>query len=82
MTWAIVSGIITLVGFVVSVGTLVFKLSAVLTRLDVTVKEMGESLRTDRKERDKEHDEMYGELNAHEKKLVEHEIRIHDLERK
>lgn len=81
MTWAIVAGIITLAGFVISIGTLVFKLSAVLTRLDVTVKDMGESFRADRKAKEKEHAEMHETLDDHEKRLQKHELRIHDLER-
>lgn len=81
MTWAIVAGIITLAGFVTSVGTLVFKLSAVLTRLDVTVKELGDSFRSDRKAKEKEHAEMYDTLDDHEKRLQKHELRIHDLEK-
>ena len=81
MSWAIVAGLITLSGFLITVGTLGFKLSAVLTRLDVTVKDMGESLRADRKERDREHADMYGALDDHEKRLQNHELRIHDLEK-
>ena len=81
MTWAIVAGIITLAGFLISVGTLAFKLSSVLTRLDVTVKELGESFRSDRKAKEKEHADMYDTLDDHEKRLQGHEMRIHDLEK-
>ena len=81
MTWAIVAGFITLSGFLVTVGSLGFKLSSVLTRLDVTVKNMGDALSRDRKERNREHEEMYAELTAHGRQLQEHEIRLHDLER-
>ena len=81
MTWAIAAGFITLCGFLITVGSLGFKLSAVLTRLDVTVKSMGESLRAERKERDREHEEIFGTLDDHDKRLQKHELRIHDLEK-
>lgn len=81
MTWEIVVGIIALVGFVVSIGTLLFKLSAVLTRLDVTVKDMQAANAADRKCKEAEHREMYDTLDKHEKTLSDHEMRIHDLER-
>lgn len=80
MTWEIVVGIIALVGFVVSIGALLFKLSAVLTRLEVTVKDMQEANAADRKCKEAEHKEMYDALDEHEKKLFNHEMRIHDLE--
>lgn len=81
MTWAIVAGLITLGSFLITVGMLGFKLSAVLTRLDVTVKNMGDALSRDRKERNREHEEMYAEIEAHGRQLQAHEIRLHDLER-
>ena len=81
MTWEIVVGIIALVGFVVSIGTLLFKLSSILTRLDVTVKDMQAANNADRKIKEAEHKEMYDTLEEHEKRLMNHEIRIHDLER-
>lgn len=81
MTWEIVVGIIALVGFVVSIGTLLFKLSSVLTRLDVTVKDMQAANAADRKNKEEEHKEMYEALDKHSEILSEHEMRIHDLER-
>lgn len=81
MSWEIVAGIIALAGFVISIGTLLFKLSAVLTRLDVTVKDMQAANAADRKHKEAEHAEMYETLDAHGKQLSDHEMRIHDLER-
>ncbi len=81
MSWEIVVGIIALVGFVVSIGTLLFKLSSVLTRLDVTVKDMQAANKADRERKEAEHAEMYDTLEAHGKRLNDHEMRIHDLER-
>jgi hypothetical protein len=81
MSWEIVLGIISLVGFVISIGTLLFKLSAVLTRLDVTVKDMQAANAADRKVKEAQHAEMYGRLDTHEEQLKDHEFRIRDLER-
>ena len=81
MTGEIVVGIISLVGFVVSIGTLLFKLSAVLTRLDVTVKDMQKANADDRKLKEAEHKEMFEILDEHGRTLADHEMRIHDLER-
>lgn len=81
MSWEIVVGIITLVTFVITVGTLLFKLSAVLTRLDVTVKDMQEANKADRKRKEAEHEEIFDTLDAHGQQLNNHEMRIHDLER-
>lgn len=81
MTWAIAAGVISMLGFLITVGTLGFRLSSVLTRLDVTVKDMQEANKADRKHREAEHREMYDTLDDHEKKLQNHEIRLHDLER-
>lgn len=81
MTWEIVAGIIAIAGFVVSIGTPIFKLSAILARLDATVKDMQTANADDRKIKEEEHKEMYGTLDDHEKMLTDHEMRIHDLER-
>lgn len=81
MTWEIVVGITVLLGFVISIGAPLFKLSSILTRLDVTVKDMQEANAADRKCKEAEHKEMYETLDEHEKKLINHEMRIHDLEK-
>ena len=81
MTWEIVVGIIALAGFVISIGAPLFKLSAILTRLDVTVKDMQAANADDRKIKEAEHKEMYDTLDEHGKTLADHEMRIHDLER-
>lgn len=80
MSWEIVVGIISLVGFVISIGTLLFKLSAVLTRLDVTVKDMQAANAADRKVKELEHKKMFDELEKHGSVLSDHETRIRVLE--
>lgn len=71
MTWEIFLGIVALVTFLIAIGGIIYKLSRVLTSLDVTVKGLSETLKdskTDRKE-------------MHEK-LDDHETRISILETK
>ena len=80
MSWEIVVGIITLVSFIVTVGTLLFKLSAVLTRLDVTVKDMQAANQADRKRKEAEHAEMYDTLDKHTETLQKHDHRLTILE--
>jgi sensor histidine kinase YesM len=81
MTWEIVVGITVLLGFVISIGAPLFKLSSILTRLDVTVKDMQEANPADRKCKEAEHKEIFDTLDDHERKWNNHEMRIHDLER-
>jgi sensor histidine kinase YesM len=81
MTWEIVVGITVLFGFVVSIVAPLFKLSSILTRLDVTVKDMQEANAADRKCKEAEHKEIFDTLDDHERKWNNHEMRIHDLER-
>lgn len=72
MTWEIFLGIVALVGFVVSIGGLVYKLSKVLTSLDITVKGLSETLKdskTDRKE-------IHKKIDDHEKRIVTLEFKV------
>ena len=66
MTWEIFLGIVALVGFVVSIGGIIYKLAKVLTSLDITVKGLSETLKdskTDRKE-------MHKKIDDHETRIV------------
>ena len=72
MTWEIFLGIVALVGFLISIGGIIFKLSRVLTSLDVTVKGLSETLKdskTDRKE-------MHEKLDDHETRIVKLETKV------
>lgn len=69
MTWEIFLGIVALVGFVVSIGGIIYKLSKVLTSLDITVKGLSETLKDSKSDRKEMH-----------KKIDDHETRINVLE--
>lgn len=72
MTWEIFLGIVALVGFLISIGGIIFKLSRVLTSLEATVKSLTETLqdsKTDRKD-------MHKKLDNHETRLVKLETKV------
>lgn len=84
MTWEILAALITIVGCLVTLGTVLVKvtnkLTQTLTALDDTInnlqKELGE-FKTHNKE---SHLRIYDRLEVHDEKLSDHETRIHDLE--
>lgn len=72
MTWEIFLGIVALVTFLIAIGGIIYKLSRVLTSLDVTVKGLSETLKdskTDRKE-------MHEKLDDHETRIVKLETKV------
>lgn len=69
MTWEIFLGIVALVGFLISIGGIIYKLSKVLTSLDITVKGLSETLKDSKTDRKEIH-----------KKIDDHEQRIGKLE--
>ena len=81
MTWEIALGIIALAGFLITVGTLVFKLASALSRMEASVKGLRESFAAERKEKEKKHGEMSAEMKAQAETIRRLELRIHDLER-
>lgn len=81
MEWQIIASLITLIGCAISLGTILAKLVKVLTKLDITVANQGDQLKSFKEAADEEHRHFEKELNAHGRKLQEHELRIHDLER-
>lgn len=76
MTWEIVVGLITLVGALVSLGTVLAKLVCVLTRLDDTSKSLKNAIEQNEKRNQNAHDDMEDKLEDHENRLDDHESRI------
>jgi hypothetical protein len=75
MTWEIATGIIALVGFLVTIGTMVGKLVHTLTRLDITLKALIAEDKANAEISKKDRKEIHRQLD-------DHELRIHDLELK
>lgn len=80
MTWEIVVGLITLAGILITFGTIVAKNASVMTELKCAVKELNETIGTNDKRNSDSHSRLFSKQNEHDKKLDEHELRIHDLE--
>lgn len=75
MTWEIVVGIIALVGFLITIGTMVGKLVQTLTRLDITLKTVVAEDKANAEKSKADRREIHRQLD-------DHELRIHDLELK
>lgn len=82
MTWETVLGIIELAGFLITAITIGWKFSAMVTRLETSLNNTVETFREDRKQKEKEHEEIWETVDEHSGILQRHEMRIHDLERK
>lgn len=72
MTWEIFLGIVALVGFFISIGGIIFKLSRVLTTLEATVKSLKEMLDDSKDDRQG----MHKKLDNHETRLVKLETKV------
>lgn len=81
MTWEIALGVIALCGFCVTAGTLAARLASVLARLDASVRELSQSIADERRSNSREHEQMRAALDAQQKQLAQHGLRLHDLER-
>ncbi len=81
MSWDIISDAITLIGCVIALGTVLYKLSVVLTKLDISVTHLTERIGTFEKEADSEHRRLENKIDDNSDTLSNHETRIHDLER-
>lgn len=83
MTWEIVTGLIVIVGALVSLGTVLAKLIKTLTTLDVTLKNLQENINKDSESNSKTHDRIFDKLDDHEGRIsyLEHEDRGNSIER-
>lgn len=86
MTWEILAALITIVGCLVTLGTVLVKvtnkLTQTLTGLDDTLKHLQRELNDFKSANKESHSRIYSRLDEHDKTLEDHETRIHDLERK
>lgn len=75
MSWEIVAGVITLSGFLITVGTLAAKLAGVLSRLETSVRELTETIAEVRRENLGEHRAMQQRLEGHENRITVLEVK-------
>lgn len=71
MTWEILAALITIVGSLVALGTVLAKLIRVLTRLDDTVKQLRADLDRQRADNKESHKRIYDKLDDHEHRIIE-----------
>ena len=63
MSWEIVVGLITLVGFIGSIGVWISKLTRTLTALECTLKALQETLNSMKTTNEDEHTDIYNTIN-------------------
>ena len=80
MSWEILAGLITIVGSLIGLGTVLAKLIGVLTRLDDTVKQLRSDLDRQREDNKESHKRLFERIDDHETRINDHERRISDLE--
>lgn len=82
MTWEIVLGIIALVGFVISVGTIVAKASHTFAALNAAISALTEALKEFKKDSKTDRKELHDKVDDHEKRISNNAMRIELLETK
>lgn len=78
--WEVVGTIITLITFALAVGAPVLKLTRSINVLTVTVQHLKDLLDEMKSDNAKEHEDLQGQLDAHDEKLSEHSEKIAVLE--
>ena len=68
-------------GFLVTIITLIVRLTSTLTRVDVTMKNLNEKITDINCENQKQHDHLFGISDKHEETLNDHETRIQLIEK-
>ena len=76
MTWEIVTGIIALVGFVVTIATFASKQAGVLSKLEATLTALNETLEELKENNRASHKDIYSKLGDHEKRVSEIETKM------
>lgn len=70
MTWEIALGVIALTGFLITIGTLSARISAVLARLEVSVRELSAAVAAHRSENGSDHRFFRQAVENHETRIT------------
>ena len=70
MTWEIVVGIISLVTFFISVGSVVYKLSRALAVLETTIRALSDTIRELRANSHDTHKQLFDRVEDHETRIT------------
>ena len=76
MTWEIVTGLIVLIGCAISVGTIVYKLANILTKLESAIESLRETISIIKNDNADEHARIFETIKLLEKRLTEIEIQL------
>ena len=82
MAWQIVTGIVSIIGCVVTVGTCLVKFTSALASLETVVSLLKETVEKFQDGAKETHKEIFDELGEHGKQLVNHEARLQIIEKK
>ena len=82
MTWEIVAGMVTLLGFVISVVKTVIPLTNAITLLTEKTAELSSKMEDMDEKKTKAHTELWAHNKEQDKRLEEHAQRLHDLDGK
>lgn len=70
MSWEIVTGLIVLVGAIISIGTIVYKLANILTKLESAVDNLRETLATFNNNNSSEHERIFDMIDKIDRRLT------------
>lgn len=76
MTWEIVTGLIVLVGCAISVGTIVYKLANILTKLESAIESLRETISLIKSSNAEEHTRIFEELKTLAQRINEIEMQV------
>lgn len=76
MTWEIVTGLIVLVGCAISVGTIVYKLANILTKLESAIESLRETISLIKTSNADDHKKIFESIENFEKRLTDIEIQV------
>lgn len=76
MTWEIVTGLIVLVGCAISVGTIVYKLANILTKLESAIQSLRETISLIKSSNANDHERIFESIENFEKRLTDIEIQV------
>ena len=78
MTWEIVTGLIVLVGCAISVGTIVYKLANILTKLESAIESLRETISIIKNSNAEEHTRIFETLKQLDQRItnIDMEVRL------
>ena len=76
MTWEIVTGLIVLVGCAISVGTIVYKLANILTKLESAIQSLRETISLIKTSNADDHEKIFESIENFDKRLTEIEFQV------